>query len=165
MSDIVFDWGNIFKVFGSVVGIILVVVLLIFAWSRFKGNGNSAENANANIVVSDNKEENKGLGIEDIKVGEGAEVKEGDTVSVHYTGTLTDGTKFDSSKDRNEPFSFKVGAGEVIRGWDLGLVGMRAGGIRKLTIPPELGYGAEGAGDNIPPDSTLVFEIELLEIK
>ena len=103
--------------------------------------------------------------IGDIVVGEGAEVKEGDTVSVHYTGTLTNGTKFDSSLDRGQPFEFTVGEGQVIAGWDQGLVGMKVGGKRKLTIPPELGYGDRGAGDSIPPNSTLIFEIELLEIK
>jgi FKBP-type peptidyl-prolyl cis-trans isomerase len=104
--------------------------------------------------------------MEDMKVGEGAEVKAGDTVSVHYTGTLTNGTKFDSSLDRGEPFEFTVGAQQVIQGWDQGLLGMKVGGKRKLTIPPELAYGATPPpGSIIPPNATLVFEIELLEIK
>lgn len=105
-----------------------------------------------------------GLICEDAKEGSGEAAARGQTVSVHYTGWLTDGTKFDSSKDRNEPFEFPLGAGYVIRGWDEGVQGMRVGGVRKLTIPPELGYGARGAGGVIPPNATLVFEVELLEI-
>ncbi len=103
-----------------------------------------------------------GLIIEDISVGSGAEASKGQTVSVHYTGWLIDGKKFDSSKDRNDPFEFGLGQRQVILGWDEGVVGMRIGGTRKLTIPPELGYGARGAGGVIPPNATLVFEIELL---
>ncbi|MEZ4372149.1 MAG: FKBP-type peptidyl-prolyl cis-trans isomerase [Polyangiaceae bacterium] len=102
---------------------------------------------------------------EDIKEGTGPEVKDGDTVSVHYTGTLLDGTKFDSSKDRNEPFEFTVGKSSVIKGWHEGLVGMKKGGTRKLTIPASKGYGKAGSPPTIPPNATLVFEIELLEIK
>lgn len=105
-----------------------------------------------------------GLIYDDVTVGSGDAAAIGQTVSVHYTGWLTDGTKFDSSKDRNEPFEFPLGAGYVIRGWDEGVQGMRVGGVRKLTIPPELGYGARGAGGVIPPNATLVFEVELLEI-
>lgn len=101
---------------------------------------------------------------EDTKVGTGAEAVTGSTVSVHYTGWLTDGTKFDSSKDRGQPFSFQIGSGQVIKGWDQGVTGMKVGGIRKLTIPPELGYGARGAGGVIPPNATLVFEVELLGV-
>jgi FKBP-type peptidyl-prolyl cis-trans isomerase FkpA len=106
-----------------------------------------------------------GLQYEDTIIGDGAEAKAGDTVNVHYTGWLDDGTKFDSSKDRNQAFSFKLGAGMVIKGWDEGVAGMKVGGTRKLTIPSELGYGARGAGNVIPPFSTLIFEVELLAIK
>lgn len=106
-----------------------------------------------------------GLVIEEVLVGEGAEARAGQMVSVHYTGWLTDGTKFDSSKDRNEPFEFPLGARHVIAGWDEGVQGMKIGGTRKLTIPPQLGYGARGAGGVIPPNATLVFEVELLGVK
>ena len=106
-----------------------------------------------------------GLVIEDLTPGEGAEAVAGQYVSVHYTGWLTDGTKFDSSKDRDESFEFALGARHVIAGWDEGVQGMKVGGVRKLTIPPSLGYGARGAGGVIPPDATLVFEVELLAVE
>ena len=104
------------------------------------------------------------LVIEDLRVGDGAEAKAGQNVSVHYTGTLTDGKKFDSSHDRGQPFKFKLGGGQVIQGWDQGVAGMKIGGLRKLTIPPHLGYGARGAGGVIGPNATLVFEVELLGV-
>jgi FKBP-type peptidyl-prolyl cis-trans isomerase len=103
-----------------------------------------------------------GLEIEDQIVGDGEEAVAGQTVEVHYTGWLTDGTKFDSSHDRNQTFSFKLGAGQVIAGWDQGVAGMKIGGARKLTIPPEMGYGERGAGGVIPPNATLVFKVELI---
>ncbi|GBE09331.1 FK506-binding protein [bacterium BMS3Bbin11] len=105
-----------------------------------------------------------GLKYDDITEGDGDIATAGQMVTVHYTGWLTDGNKFDSSKDRNDPFKFKLGAGNVIRGWDEGVVGMKIGGTRKLTIPANLGYGTQGAGGVIPPNATLVFEVELLGI-
>jgi FKBP-type peptidyl-prolyl cis-trans isomerase FkpA len=105
------------------------------------------------------------LEIKDLVVGKGAVAKAGMSVTVNYTGWLTDGTKFDSSLDRNEPFTFALGQGQVIRGWDDGVAGMKVGGKRKLTIPPDMGYGAQGAGGSIPPNATLVFEVELLGVK
>jgi FKBP-type peptidyl-prolyl cis-trans isomerase len=104
------------------------------------------------------------LKYEDLKEGNGDEAKKGNTVEVHYTGWLTNGKKFDSSVDK-DPFQFKLGAGDVIKGWDEGVAGMKVGGKRKLTIPPELGYGKRGFPGAIPPDATLVFEVELLKIK
>ena len=104
------------------------------------------------------------LQIEDLKVGTGAEAVAGKRVTVHYVGTLTTGAKFDSSRDRGEGFTFGLGAGQVIKGWDQGVAGMKIGGLRKLTIPPELGYGAGGYPPVIPPNSTLIFEVELLSV-
>ena len=105
-----------------------------------------------------------GLQIEEVRVGDGDVATAGQFIRVHYTGWLTGGFKFDSSRDRDEPFEFPLGARNVIAGWDEGVQGMRVGGVRKLTIPPRLGYGARGAGGVIPPNATLVFEIELLDI-
>lgn len=105
-----------------------------------------------------------GLQYLDVEVGQGAAAVAGREVTVHYTGTLRGGRKFDSSVDRDEPFTFKLGAGHVIKGWDEGVAGMRIGGKRKLIIPPELGYGSRGAGSVIPPGATLFFEVELLKV-
>jgi FKBP-type peptidyl-prolyl cis-trans isomerase len=103
--------------------------------------------------------------IEDLVVGNGATAQAGQSVVVHYTGWLTSGQKFDSSVDRNDPFDFRLGAGQVIPGWDQGVAGMQVGGKRKLTIPPNLAYGSRGAGGVIPPNATLVFEVELLAVR
>ena len=105
-----------------------------------------------------------GMNVERITEGAGATPKQGDTVTVHYTGWLTDGTKFDSSVDRDEPFSFALGTGQVIQGWDQGVGGMRVGDKVRLTLPPELAYGEEGYPGAIPPNATLIFEVELLSI-
>lgn len=119
--------------------------------------------------VGESKTTDHGLKYETLKAGTGAEAKAGQRVTVHYTGTLKDGTKFDSSRDRDKPFEFKLAKseeeGEVIKGWDEGVAGMLVGERRKLTIPPELGYGAAGAGRVIPPNATLIFDIELIEAK
>ena len=114
--------------------------------------------------MSDSITTDSGLIIEELSLGSGAEAVAGRPVSVHYTGWLTDGTKFDSSLDRDDPFTFVLAGRQVIAGWDEGVQGMKVGGSRKLTIPPQLGYGARGAGGVIPPNATLVFEVQLLEV-
>lgn len=103
--------------------------------------------------------------VEELAPGDGPEVKNGDTVEMHYVGTFPDGRKFDSSRDRNQTFTFKVGSGQVIKGFDMAVMGMKKDGKRKVTIPPEFGYGARGAGSVIPPNATLVFEVEVVSIK
>ncbi|MBE9208963.1 FKBP-type peptidyl-prolyl cis-trans isomerase [Nostoc sp. LEGE 06077] len=116
--------------------------------------------SDANVVTTPS-----GLKYVEIKEGTGVTPKSGQTVVVHYTGTLEDGTKFDSSRDRDRPFSFTIGVGQVIKGWDEGLSTMKVGGQRELIIPAELGYGSRGAGGVIPPNATLLFDVELLEVK
>ncbi|BAY48158.1 FKBP-type peptidylprolyl isomerase [Scytonema sp. HK-05] len=126
---------------------------------------------NKTLIASKTMSENNvvttpsGLKYIELKEGTGATPKTGQTVEVHYTGTLENGTKFDSSRDRNQPFKFKLGVGQVIKGWDEGLSTMKVGGRRQLIIPPELGYGARGAGGVIPPNATLNFDVELLGVK
>lgn len=145
-------------------------VLIIFGVFLAVGEGKNKKQNNIPLqsptssatITQTNMDE---LKIEDIVVGTGDEAVSGKKVTVNYLGTLTDGTKFDSSYDRSVPFSFNLGAGEVIKGWDQGIAGMRVGGKRKLTIPPDLGYGATGAGEVIPPNTTLIFEVELLGIE
>lgn len=123
----------------------------------------SSHNLLGKMIFEDDMTE---LRIEDIVVGTGASPNRGQTVVVHYTGWLTNGKKFDSSVDRGDPFEFKIGIGQVIQGWDQGVMTMKIGGKRKLTIPPELAYGSEDVGDGlIPPNSTLIFEVELLGLK
>ncbi|TVU54862.1 MAG: FKBP-type peptidyl-prolyl cis-trans isomerase [Arthrospira sp. PLM2.Bin9] len=116
-------------------------------------------NTEENLVTTDS-----GLQYVDLQKGTGASPQRGQTVTVHYTGTLKDGTKFDSSRDRNQPFSFTIGVGQVIKGWDEGVASMQVGGRRKLIIPADLGYGDRGAGGVIPPNATLIFDVELLKI-
>jgi FKBP-type peptidyl-prolyl cis-trans isomerase len=125
----------------------------------------SAAPASAAVPAANAPATVKELKKEDLSPGKGTAAKTGDTVRVHYTGTLMDGTKFDSSRDRDEPFEFTLGAGMVIKGWDEGVVGMKPGGKRKLTIPGDKAYGPTGSPPKIPPNATLVFDIELLEVK
>lgn len=142
-----------FKLLGIILGLILIVGLVAgFLISTFS--------AKPNVATTES-----GLKIEDSVLGKGKEVKAGDTVTVNYKGTLENGKQFDSSYDRGQPFTVQIGAGQVIKGWDEGIPGMRVGGKRRLIIPSELGYGTQGAGGIIPPNATLIFEIELLSIK
>ena len=138
--------------------LIIIPVVLVMGIYFILQNNNKGQEINNNI------REIQGMKIETLKEGAGAEAKNGDTVTVHYTGTLENGTKFDSSLDSGTPFSFTLGTGEVIQGWDLGVLGMKMGEKRKLTIPSELGYGSQGVGGVIPPNATLIFEVELLGI-
>jgi peptidylprolyl isomerase len=124
-----------------------------------------AENKEEARPKAETKTMPNGLKVTDEVVGAGATPKKGDNVTVNYTGTLTSGTKFDSSFDHGKPFSFKIGVGQVIRGWDEGVMTMQVGGKRKLEIPPDLAYGNRGVGGVIPPNSTLIFEVELLDVK
>lgn len=146
-----------------VLALLFVGVLVLAACGDDSGNGESSGSDEAGCETEPVTLDS-GLIIEDLECGDGEEASSGDFISVHYTGTLEDGTKFDSSLDRDQPFQFNLGAGQVIEGWDEGVVGMKVGGKRKLTIPPELGYGEAGAGGVIPPNATLIFEIELLEV-
>ena len=141
-------------------GIACLGVFVLYSFGILSPNSVITNDPNSQEVTK----QQKGLKIEDIKEGTGKAVKSGDTVVIHYNGTLKDGTKFDSSYDRGEPFETQIGIGQVIKGWDLGVVGMKVGGKRRLTISPELGYGDQPMG-NIPPNSTLIFDVELLEIK
>jgi FKBP-type peptidyl-prolyl cis-trans isomerase len=136
--------------------IVPVIILLLF------GNASKQTLAPSATITESKMEE---LKIEEMVVGTGDEAVNGKKVTVNYSGTLINGTKFDSSYDRGVPFSFNLGAGEVIAGWDRGVTGMKVGGKRKLTIPSSLGYGATGAGEVIPPNATLIFEVELLKVE
>ncbi len=145
--------------------IIILIVIVGGVYFLFQNQKNNKESTSAiSSALTNNNYEIQGMKVEILKEGTGEEAKNGDTVTVHYTGTLEDGTKFDSSQDRGTPFSFILGAGRVIKGWDLGVAGMKVGEQRKLTIPSNLGYGAQGAGEVIPPNATLIFEVELLGI-
>ncbi|PIU03791.1 peptidylprolyl isomerase [Candidatus Shapirobacteria bacterium CG08_land_8_20_14_0_20_39_18] len=146
--------------------LIIVIASLVFALSSNK-QGESIEipidlpTATPAVMITPVTE----LISEDLVMGTGTEAVNGKTVTVNYLGTLENGTKFDSSYDRGTPFAFQLGAGEVIKGWDQGVAGMKVGGKRRLTIPSELGYGSAGAGGVIPPNATLIFEVELLKVE
>ena len=144
------------KILITLLIIIVVVLGYVFLSNRQSSNTEMTKN-------TDSIEQSSELKIEDIVVGTGMEVQSGDSVVIHYNGTLTNGTKFDSSYDRGEPFETQIGVGQVIKGWDEGVVGMKVGGKRKLTIPPDMAYGDRATGP-IPPNSTLIFEVELLEV-
>jgi FKBP-type peptidyl-prolyl cis-trans isomerase len=152
---------------------ILILLMVLFLFRQSPDSGESDRDrpqatpaaASATATSADKKDGPPAkLVIEDVRVGTGKEATAGKSVTVHYTGRLTDGTVFDSSVDKNQPFSFPLGGGQVIAGWDQGVAGMKVGGKRKLTIPPDLGYGSSGKGE-IPPNATLLFEVELLEVK
>lgn len=154
---------------GKIIGIVsLVLVFVIFGIIVIKSEPKRSSETLPSPTVTPLPEaigDIEKLLIEDIQVGSGSAVKSGDSVTVHYLGKLLNGTKFDSSYDRGEPFTVQIGVGAVIKGWDEGMVGMKVGGKRKLTIPSALGYGDTGAGRLIPPDAGLIFEIELLDVK
>lgn len=162
------------KTKGIVIAIAVIVVFIFVGWvggifDQFLGTNGSqpvAQNVNQNATDTNNLNQvnNTQVGIKDEVVGTGAEAVAGKSITVNYVGVLTDGTKFDSSIDRGTPFTFTLGAGQVIQGWDLGVLGMKVGGKRILVIPPTLGYGANVNGP-IPANSTLYFEIELLGVK
>lgn len=148
----------------------IAIIAVFFGGASLMGvmfnSGESNTNAVIDIAANNpgNNMENSKFIIEDVVVGSGAEAVAGKKVTAHYVGTLTNGTQFDSSVDRGAPFSFVLGAGQVIQGWDKGIVGMKVGGKRTLTIPPELAYGENGIGP-IPPNSTLIFDVELLAVE
>ncbi|MFN2525733.1 MAG: FKBP-type peptidyl-prolyl cis-trans isomerase [Actinomycetota bacterium] len=147
----------------------LLLVLLAACGEGGNGTDTSAQEEDQAAVSDDCRpgeeiETDTGLKYTDEECGDGEEAVTGAVVSVHYVGRLENGKKFDSSRDRGQPFAFSLGAGQVIPGWDEGVAGMRVGGVRELVIPPELGYGASGAGGVIPPNATLIFQVELLEV-
>lgn len=151
----------------TVVIIITVLIGTYFILSRppQTSQAPTSELSSLSVSPSISPTMNQELKIEDLTVGTGPVAKAGDTVEVNYLGTLENGTKFDSSYDRNQTFSTQIGVGQVIKGWDQGIPGMKVGGKRRLTIPSTLGYGSQGAGNLIPPNATLIFEVELVAVK
>lgn len=144
---------------------VLVILLSLGLLALALGCGGKGDKKPGQADVGDTVRTSSGLRYVDLKMGTGASPSTGKTAVVHYTGWLTTGRKFDSSKDRNEPFRFPIGQGRVIKGWDEGVSTMKIGGVRKLIIPPELAYGDRGAGSVIPPGATLIFEVELLSVE
>ncbi|HEY6337878.1 MAG TPA: FKBP-type peptidyl-prolyl cis-trans isomerase [Candidatus Sulfotelmatobacter sp.] len=152
----------------SLIVIAMVVVAAIALWAQTAAKKSAAGHPNTNAptkVTGDGVKTDSGLQYWDIRVGNGQVAKEGSHVRVHYTGWLTTGKKFDSSVDAGKPFDFTIGNGEVIKGWEEGVSGMRVGGKRQLRIPPELAYGADGYPGSIPPNATLIFDIQLLGVQ
>jgi len=145
--------------------VLIVSGFFIFYNKNKNDTGATKQDETIDLKLNNQKMNKQGVEIEILKEGTGAVAKNGDTVSVHYVGTLENGKKFDSSIDRGTPFEFSLGAGQVIPGWDIGVEGMKIGEVRKLTIPSELAYGPNGAGGVIPPNATLIFEVQLLGIK
>lgn len=145
-------------------GSVLILFLILSACSGSDGKSDAA-GGEFKVDSASLTKTSSGLQYQDVTVGNGAEASQGQVAVVHYTGWLTDGTKFDSSRDGGQPFSFPIGAGRVIPGWDEGVAGMKVGGRRKLVIPANLGYGDMGAPPVIPPGATLVFDVELLDLK
>ena len=169
---------NLVKIMSKnkIIYILVISLVAIMAWFFIKKSMNVSNNSElGSLVKKDEVVEPgndtwvklaNGLEMQDVVVGSGAEAKKGDVVSAHYVGTLSNGQKFDSSYDHGQPFSFALGGGMVIQGWDLGLVGMKVGGKRKLIIPPDLGYGDRNIGEGlIPPNSILLFDVELVGVK
>lgn len=154
------------KIINIVIYVVVAVLVLAAVYFFVNSQNKNNEKPQSNNITNNNVKKMDELKIEVLKEGTGSVVtKAGDTIKVHYTGTLTDGKKFDSSVDRKEPFEFTVGAGQVIKGWDQGLLNMKIGEKRKLTIPSSLAYGSREISGLIPANSTLIFEVELLEIK
>ena len=144
---------------------VALFALILTACGGSDGNSGAAAGGDFKVDSAALTKTASGLQYQDVTVGNGAEAREGQLAVVHYTGWLTDGTKFDSSRDRGQPFSFPIGAGQVIAGWDEGVAGMKIGGRRKLVIPSNLGYGDMGSPPVIPAGATLVFDVELLDLK
>ena len=163
---VIIKYMNKNKIIALATAIVLLVVGIFIFYNKNKNDvGATKPEETIDLKLSNQKMNKQGVEVEILREGTGAIAKNGDTVSVHYVGVLENGTKFDSSVDRGTPFEFSLGAGQVIPGWDIGVEGMKIGEARKLTIPSELAYGPNGAGDVIPPNATLIFEVQLLGIK